>query len=303
MEPLVKIEDLSRRFHGRSVVERLNLSLERGEILGLLGPNGAGKSTSLRLLCGDLAPDSGRVLIAGVDLAQAPIQAKRQLGWLPDRPPLHLDQRVDEYLHDCALLHCLPRPEIRGRIERVKARCGLQGVGRRLIRNLSKGYRQRVGLAQAILHRPAVIVLDEPSDGLDPGQIRELRALIQQLAGQAAIILSSHILPEIQAVCQRVIILDQGRTVYAGPIQPPGRLQFKLGLQPPIDEAEVAGLAAVARVQRLHTDYFRVTLRDGANPAQLAGEVVSRGWGLLQMTPERPSLEQIFLDATSGIGP
>lgn len=299
MEALIESEKLNRSFGGRAVVEDLNLSLKRGDILGLLGPNGAGKSTTLRMLCGDLSPSSGSIRICHTDLRDNPAAAKQQLGYLPERPPLHEDQRVDEFLADCARLRGLPKKRIREIVHQTKQRCGLSSVGKRLIRNLSKGFQQRVGIAQAIQHNPSVIILDEPTDGLDPGQIREVRDLIRQLAVTSGVILSSHILPEIQAVSNRVIILQDGKTVYSGEITPPQTTILKVELAQNPDTQSIAALTSVAAVERLHTDYFRVTLKPDTDIAELAKQMVERGWGLRELTQETLSLEQIFMQATS----
>ena len=300
MDALLQTEQLSRAYNGRKVVDRLELSVRRSEILGLLGPNGAGKSTTLRMLCGDLAPTQGKVRICGHDLQAEPQAAKRQLGYLPERPPLHPDQRVDEYLFDAARLRRITKTQIADFVRQAKQRCGLEAVGRRLIRNLSKGYQQRVGLAQAILHHPSVIVLDEPTDGLDPAQIREVRELIRQLAETAGVILSSHILPEIQALCTQVVILQDGRPVYQGDLRPSGRHRVKIKLAQGCDPSQLATLTAVAGLEHLAGDAFLVELAVDAEASQLALQIVERGWGLQQLIPQDIDLEQIFLQATAG---
>ena len=300
MSNLLDAAQLQRSFHGRQVVEPLDLQLQSGEILGLLGPNGAGKSTILRMLCGDLAPSSGTVAICGMDLLRHPRQAKSRLGFLPERPPLLREQTVDEYLFDCARLRGLDRRQSREARTRVKQQCGLDEVGKRLIRKLSKGYQQRVGLAQAIIHDPALVILDEPTDGLDPAQIRQTRELIRSLAEQRGVILSSHILSEIQATCNRVAILREGRLVYDGALDPADRTSYRLGLEQDPQETQIAALAAVAEVERLHTDYFRVSLHPGTPVSQLSRQVLEQGWGLVELTPEQLSLEQRYLEATTG---
>ncbi|MBL3601777.1 MAG: ABC transporter ATP-binding protein [gamma proteobacterium endosymbiont of Lamellibrachia anaximandri] len=300
MDALAVTKNLTRSYNGRCALDHLDLTLNRGDVLGLLGPNGAGKSTTLRLLSGELAPDEGNIHLCGIDLQQQPEQAKQCLGYLPEQPPLLLEQQVDEFLGDCARLHRMPKPEIPDALDRVKQRCGLEQVGRRLIRNLSKGFRQRVGIAQAIINDPAVVILDEPTDGLDPGQIREVRDLIQALARERGVILSSHILPEVQAVCNRILILHQGKRVYSGDISPPTTPTLKLELEHSPDAAIFNSLPMVASATNLHTDYFHITLTPGAKAPQLAAAVVEQGWGLKSMTPEVLSLEQIFLELTSG---
>lgn len=215
---LVSAEKLNRRYGGKPAVVDVDLELRQGEILGLLGPNGAGKTTTLRMLAGSLAPSSGRVRICGLDMAEAPVRAKARLGYLPERPPLYPELTVDEYLGFCARLHGVARRARRDALASAKRDCGLADTGRRLLGNLSKGYQQRVGIAQAILHRPDVVILDEPTVGLDPNQIREIRGLIARLGENHSVLLSSHILPEIRAACSRVMIIHGGRVVFNRPM-------------------------------------------------------------------------------------
>jgi len=303
MEALLQTAQLSRAYNGRYVVDCLDLSLHRGDILGLLGPNGAGKSTALRMLCGDLAPSRGSVRICGHDLQAEPLAAKRQLGYLPERPPLHPDQRVDEYLLDVARLRRLARSQQWEQVQLAKQRCGLEAVGARLIRNLSKGYQQRVGIAQAILHHPSVIVLDEPTDGLDPAQIREVRKLIRQLAQTAGVILSSHILAEIQSLCNRVIILQEGTAVHQGELSTSRSRRLRIRLTEPLAPERLAGLPAIKQVERLSDDCFSVALEPGHQASELAEQIVRQDWGLLELTLETPDLERLFLQATAGERP
>lgn len=300
MSNLLIAAQLRRSFHGRQVVAPLDLQLADGDILGLLGPNGAGKSTIMRMLSGDLAPSGGSIEIGGEDLAQRPIEAKRRLGFLPERPPLHRDQTVDEYLTDCATLRGLKRHARSSALAVSKRQCGLESVGSRLIRKLSKGYQQRVGLAQAIIHDPQVVILDEPTDGLDPAQIRQVRELIQSLAECRGVILSSHILPEIQATCSRVVILLEGRTVYSGDIDPPETPSYRVGFEQPPNTAQIKQLPVVAAVEQLPNGQFRITLQQEGRPGELARLVLEQGWGLTELTPESLSLEQRYLRATAG---
>ncbi|EGV52061.1 ATP-binding transport protein natA [endosymbiont of Riftia pachyptila (vent Ph05)] len=300
METLLTTHKLSREFGQKRALQRLNLQLQRGEVVGLLGPNGAGKSTAMRLISGALAPSHGRVTVAGFDMQQQPIEAKRRLGYLPERPPLHPEQRVDEYLYDCARLRGLTPQAAREALGNSKRRCGLESVGRRLIRNLSKGYQQRAGIAQAIIHAPDLIIFDEPTEGLDPAQIREVRELIRELAEQSAVLLSSHILSEVEACADRVTILQQGRAIYQGAIEPAQTPLLRLQLQQNPGNEALTQLPQIASVERLHTDYFRVQLSPKATAPELAAQIVQQGWGLRQLSEERLSLEQIYLEATSG---
>lgn len=218
-DKLITASGLSRYYSDHCAVNNLDLVLSKGEVLGLLGPNGAGKSTTMQMLTGNLAPTAGEILIHGIDLLDEPRKAKQQIGYLPEQPPVYRDLTVDEYLHYCIRLRNMPSAQRKEAVERASERCGLQEVGKRLIGNLSKGYRQRVGIAQAILHNPAVVILDEPTVGLDPIQIREIRSLIRELGQEHGIILSTHILPEVQAVCDRVQILNRGKTVFNGTLE------------------------------------------------------------------------------------
>ncbi len=278
----------------------IDLKLKQGDILGLLGPNGAGKTTIMRMLSGDLAPSGGTITICGEDLLSRPIHAKRFIGYLPEHPPLHRDQTVDEFLWDSAHLHGLNRSQSREARERTKRKCGLDQAGVRLIRKLSKGFQQRVGLAQAIIHKPRVVILDEPTDGLDPSQIRQVRELIQELAQHMGVILSSHNLPEIEASCNRVTILQQGKCVYSGGLTPPAQTTYRIGLDRHPQLEEITALDAVATAEQLHTDHYRITLEAGCKPSDLARQVVAREWGLIELKADRISLEQLFLQATAG---
>jgi ABC-2 type transport system ATP-binding protein len=300
MPELLTTNQLSRRFADTQVVSPIDLQLERGDILGLLGPNGAGKSTIMRMLSGDLAPSGGTINICGEDLLTRPTHAKRFIGYLPERPPLHHDQTVDEYLWDCTHLHGMKRAQSREAREQTKKRCGLEQTGRRLIRKLSKGFQQRVGLAQAIIHNPRVIILDEPTDGLDPVQIRQVRELIQELAQEKGVILSSHILPEIEATCNRVTILQQGKSVYSGEITPPTQTCYRIGLECNPAADEIQAMTGVMEAEQLHTDYYRITLDRGCQLSALTQQIVAKEWGLIELKPERISLEQLFLQATTG---
>ncbi|OQW38443.1 MAG: multidrug ABC transporter ATP-binding protein [Proteobacteria bacterium SG_bin4] len=206
--------DLCREYGRYVAVDHVNLELHRGEVLGLLGPNGAGKSTTMRMLTGLLAPSSGSIQICGIDLLEQPTAAKAQVGFLPEIPPLYPDLTVDEYLRLAARLHRVPKAEEPAALASAKQRCGLNDCGNRLIGALSKGFQQRVGIAQAIIHKPAVIILDEPSVGLDPNQMREIRQLIRDLGKTSSVILSTHLLSEVVSVCDRVQILHKGQVVF-----------------------------------------------------------------------------------------
>ncbi len=207
--------NLTRSFGRHGAINGVTLELHRGEVLGLLGHNGAGKSTTLQMLTGALLPHSGRIEICGFDLAAQPLQAKACIGYLPETPPLYRDMRVDDYLTFAARLHNVSTAHLPQALAHTKERCGLQDVGHKIINTLSKGYQQRVGIAQAIIHNPEVIVLDEPTVGLDPAQVREIRALIRELGDSHSVILSTHLLPEVEHICDRVEIMHKGRLIYS----------------------------------------------------------------------------------------
>lgn len=304
---LMQVERLTRRYGETRAVDDLNFTLHRGEALGLLGPNGAGKSTTLRILAGVLAPDAGRIVINGIDLLDQPRRAKQAIGYLPEPPPLYPELTVDEQLHYSARLHGLSRAASRQAIVRVKERCGLTEMGRRLTGNLSRGYQQRIGLAQAILHDPPVIILDEPTAGLDPIQLREIRNLICALSREYGVILSTHLLAEVQITCSHVLILRAGRQVYSGalaeldPRQQPGRLLVGMNTPPPV--TVLARLPRVTQVDDLGEGRFRLHHAPGALPQRIVVELAyDCGWDLWELTPESVSLEQIFFDLTVSQG-
>lgn len=218
MTILVEAKQLYRYYGNQCAVKNLSFCLKKGQVLGFLGANGAGKTTTMSMLCGNLAPSSGQVIINGIDLLDNPIAAKQHIGYLPEQPPLYKDLTVSEFLRYCAQLHRVPQSEINSAVNIAQDRCGLNQVAQRLIGLLSKGYQQRVGIAQAILHNPPVIVLDEPTVGLDPIQIKEIRSLITQLGADHGVILSTHILSEVQETCTDVLIIHQGQLALSNSI-------------------------------------------------------------------------------------
>ena len=311
--PLIEAVGLCREYGALRAVDDLHLRLERGEVLGLLGPNGAGKTSTMEMLCGTLAPTAGRIAIAGVDLLETPRRAKRALGYLPEQPPLYPDMTVRAFLKFAGAVHGLGRAQRRTACERALARCGLEAVARRPIGHLSQGYRQRVGIAQAILHEPPVVVLDEPTVGLDPIQIREIRALIAELGRSHGVILSTHVLPEVQTLCSRVAILHRGRIVHETTLAAldgdRAITGLVLGLRRPPEDAALAGLPGVRGVQRLGGDpcggeRLRLELDARAtDPEAIAARAAAADWGLFELTPERRSLEQVFIETTTGDAP
>lgn len=302
MKPLLAISSLSRRFGDFSAVDQISFTLNAGDILGFLGPNGAGKSTTMRMISGGLAPSAGRVEIAGIDLHESPLQAKAHIGYLPENPPLYPELTVDEYLRYAAELRNVPTTAITSAMTAVKAQCGLSENGHRLIANLSKGYQQRVGIAQAIIHNPKVVILDEPTNGLDPNQMQEIRTLIQELGKTRGIILCTHILPEVQAVCNRVLILHQGKLAFSAEMshfQTQQRERMIIGLQNPPGITTLETLPAVTQAQALSAHHFRLHTSPDASANDIAAEAVQQGWGLEELRWEENDLEQIFTRLTT----
>jgi ABC-2 type transport system ATP-binding protein len=302
--PLVEVEHLSRAYGALQAVRDVSFTIRRGEVLGFLGPNGAGKTTTMQILSGNLAPSAGRVRIAGHDLLADPRAAKAALGYLPEQPPLYRELTVDEYLDYCAALHRIARRARRAAREAAKEKCGLGDSGRRLIGNLSKGFQQRVGIAQAILHLPPLVILDEPTVGLDPIQIREIRALIRELGREHGVILSTHILPEVQAVCDHVQIISKGELVLnesiAGLERHLKSASLTVGLHRPPAPAELAAIAGVSAVEPDGEGRLRVFHAPGRNPTEeIVRLAAERGWGLYEIRPGRLSLEQLFVELTS----
>ena len=298
---LIKVEHLWRYFGDTCAVNDVSFEIQRGEVLGFLGPNGAGKTTTMQVISGNLAPTAGRVLIDGVDLLDQPKRAKAALGFLPEQPPLYRELSVDEYLVFCARLNRIPRPRQRAAVARAKQRCGLDEVGPRLIGNLSKGYQQRVGIAQAIIHSPPVVILDEPTVGLDPIQIREIRGLIRELGQDHSVILSTHILPEVQAICDRVLVINQGRLLLSESLSDLARGQDQSSLRVTLAAApattDLDALPGVTGVEALGQGQFRLRHHPARSPTEtLVRAAVEQGWGLRELVPETRTLEQVFID-------
>lgn len=294
---------LMRRFGAHTAVNRVELELKRGEVLGLLGPNGAGKTTTMQMLTGNLAPTEGEISVCGIDLLARPTAAKAKIGYLPENPPLYRELNVDEYLSLAVRLHRVPKAKRRDAISRAKQRCGLTDVGPKLIANLSKGYQQRVGIAQAIAHEPDVVILDEPTAGLDPNQIREIRTLVRELGGSHSVVLSTHILSEVEAICDRVQIMHHGNLVYSDTIAALKALHsgrtVVLGLRRPPADAELAQLAGVTAVERMSDKLFRLQLEADHDPTeQIVARSVEKNWGLYQLAPAQTSLEDVFVNLT-----
>jgi ABC-2 type transport system ATP-binding protein len=308
---VIEVQHLTKRYGPFTAVDDVSFKVERGEILGFLGPNGAGKTTTMRVLTGYMPATEGKAIVAGYDVFTEPIEAKRRTGYLPETPPLYPDMTVRDYLTFVAKIKGVPRAERQARIGTVMERTRIADMADRHCGKLSKGYRQRVGLAQAIIHNPDVLILDEPTAGLDPKQIIETRKLIKELAGDHTIILSTHILPEVSQTCQRVVIISKGKVVAVDtPDNLTSRLRGSESMFVQVDAAgadvttTLAAIPGVTRVARAETraedTAFEVDSESGRDVRrELASAIVGRGWGLLEMRPMRMSLEEIFLHLTT----
>jgi ABC-2 type transport system ATP-binding protein len=308
---VIEVQHVTKRYGRVTAVDDVSFRVEPGEILGFLGPNGAGKTTTMRILTGYMPASEGRATVAGYDVFTHPIEAKRRTGYLPETPPLYPDMTVREYLDFVARIKGVPPGERVARVAAVMQRTHVADMASRHCGKLSKGYRQRVGLAQAIIHNPDVLILDEPTAGLDPKQIIEARDLIRSLAGDHTIVLSTHILPEVSQTCHRVVIINKGRVVAVDtPENLTARLRGAETLYVQVDAAgadaaaalqKVAGVTRVAAAdQRAAAGAFEVESERGRDIRRdLAREIVTRGWGLLELRPMRMSLEEVFLQVTT----
>jgi ABC-2 type transport system ATP-binding protein len=314
---MIKVEGLTKRYPRTLAVDNVSFEVEKGQIVGFLGPNGAGKTTTMRVLTCFLPPSEGRAEVAGYDVTTHSMDVKKRIGYLPETPPLYPEMEVGEYLDFVARLKGIPNADVKRRVQDAAERCRVADVTRKLIAKLSKGYRQRVGLAQAIIHNPDVLILDEPTSGLDPKQIIETRDLIKSLAGDHTIILSTHILPEVEAICERVIIINKGRIAATDTVA---------NLTTRLRGSEVVAVEVSAREGETRTadiqrkleqvgGVSRVTAKDNRNGRarfeveslqgqhirpEVARAVIESGWNLHDMHAAGLSLEEIFLELTSG---
>ena len=301
-QAMVEVRDLTKTFGAVEAVRGISFRVDMGEIVGFLGPNGAGKTTTLRILAGIFPPTSGEVRIAGRDPARDPLACRRAVGYFPEYAPFYPDLRVEGYLRFVARMKRIPRAERARAVARVLASCGLDGVARRRVGTLSKGYRQRVGLAQALCGSPPILILDEPTIGLDPEQVVEIRDLVRALGGSRTVFFSSHILSEVEALCERVIVVARGRLVGEGTAR---ELSERVGRRQRVvlrvdgpAEAVAAALAALPGVERVAraADAFVLEADGSGDVARAAGEAMAaRGWTIRELREEMPDLEQIFL--------
>lgn len=300
-ESIVKVEHLSHRYSIQWAIRDINIEITRNGIYGLLGSNGAGKSTTMNIICGVLKQTEGEVYIKGINLRENPVEAKKHLGFLPQKPPLHMDLTVEEYLVHCANMRLIPAHEVQGAVKDVMGRCGISHFSRRLIRNLSGGYQQRLGIAQAIIHNPDFVVLDEPTNGLDPNQIVEIRELIREIAVDRTVILSTHILSEVQATCDYIRMIEEGQVVFSGTVDEfdnyivPNTLFVSLIAAPPAEMIrEIPGVVAV---EELGGSKFRIQFSDALEATERLVEAsVTKGWRLVEIRQEKSSLDEIFAE-------
>ncbi len=300
---LVQVENLSRRYSDILAVNQVSFKLKKGEVLGFLGSNGAGKSTSMQMITGNLAPTSGQITINGYDMIDQAIQAKSNIGYLPENPPVYRELSVNEYLTYCARLHRVPSSRLKDALETAKQQCGLEQVSKRLIGNLSKGFQQRVGIAQAIIHQPPLVILDEPTVGLDPIQVREIRKLIQTLGQERSVILSTHILPEVQATCDRVQIIQGGKLIYHATIDELNKRgqgnSLTVALSNPPAVTELESLSGISFVKPIDANRFNLQFEQKDFPEYLVQQSVAKNWGLFELIPQNSSLEEIFVEITT----
>lgn len=307
---MVHVHNLTKRYGSLVAVENLSFQLERGDVLGFLGPNGAGKTTTMRIVTGYMPPTRGTVQIEGLDIFDNPLQAKKLIGYLPENPPLYNDMTVTEYLDFVADIKQVDPGEKRSTIFNVMEKCGVAEVRKRIIGHLSRGYRQRVGIAQALINNPSVLILDEPTVGLDPKQIIEIRELIKSLAGERTVILSTHILPEVTMICSKVVIINEGKIVLeeslhklSEEIKHTQKLLLRVRRSDDGIREKIMSLKDVSAVGFGSAGEFVIEPRDGAEVGEeLARLVVESGWGLLELRPLANTLEEIFLKVISSEG-
>ena len=300
-DPIVKVEKLSHRYSVQWAIRDIDFEITKNGIYGLLGSNGAGKSTIMNIICGVLKQTTGNVYVKGINMREHPVEAKRHIGFLPQKPPLHIDLTVEEYLRFCARLRHIPVMEIDKAVTDVMGRCAITHFRKRLIRNLSGGYQQRVGIAQAIIHNPDFVVFDEPTNGLDPNQILEIRRLVKEIAEERTVILSTHILSEVQAMCDYIRMIEQGRVVFAGTVDEfdnyivPNTLIVSMISMPPADE--LLRIPGVAGVEELGGTKYRLKFSDAQDVKERVIEMsVARGWRLTDIYSEKSSLDAIFAE-------
>jgi ABC-2 type transport system ATP-binding protein len=299
MHPIVKIEHLSHKYTSTWAIRDINLEIYQKGIVGLLGSNGAGKSTTMNILCGVLNQTEGNVYIDDIDIRQRPEEAKKLLGFLPQNAPLHLELTVEEYLTYCAFIRNVENGKVKQAVKTVMEKCGVAHFAKRVLRNLSGGYKQRVGIAQAIIHQPKLVVLDEPTNGLDPNQVLEVRKLIKEIAEERAVIFSSHILSEVRAICNDIKMIESGHMVFSDTMDAfnnyimPETILVSMDNPPP--EEELAAIPGVTGVELLNDRSIRLRFKaSAAISKQIVTMSVQRGWELKEIIIEKSSLDEVF---------
>ena len=298
-EPIVKVKNLSHRYTSQWAIKNINFEIKERGVVGLLGSNGAGKSTTMNIICGVLNQTEGEVYINGISLRENPVEAKKHIGFLPQKPPLYGDLTVDEYLVYCANLRLMDKDAVREAVDRAKERCGITHFSNRLIRNLSGGYQQRVGIAQAIVHNPKFVVLDEPTNGLDPNQILEIRELIKEIAKDHSILLSTHILSEVQATCEYIRMIEHGNVVFTGTMDEFNNYikpdSFIVYMDQKVSTKELTAIEGINNVETLENNKYRFHFEGGRETMQRLLQIgVEKGWGISEITLEKSSLDEVF---------
>ena len=299
LNKIVEVKHLSHKYSVEWAIRDINFAIKENGVFGLLGSNGAGKSTTMNIICNVLTQTEGDVFINGINLRERPIEAKKFIGFLPQKAPLHTEMTVDEYLYHCADIRLMPKKEIPEAMERAKAKCGITHFSKRQIRNLSGGYQQRVGIAQAIIHNPLFVILDEPTNGLDPNQIMEVRRLIQEIAKDRAVLISTHILPEVQAVCDYIMMIEHGQKVFEGTINAFNTYMSPSALLTIMHNApsseELMKIEGVERVERLTNTRIRLHFKgDDSIIRRVVEQAVSNQWHLREISLEKESLDKVF---------
>ena len=306
---MIQVQNLTKSYGGNVAIHALNFSVKKGEVVGFLGPNGAGKSTTMKIITGFMAPTSGQAVVGGFDVFENPIEVKRKIGYLPETPPVYGDMSVEAYLTYVAELKGVQKASLKKYVSSAIEKTNLGSVQKRIIQNLSKGFKQRVGIAQALVSDPEVLILDEPTVGLDPKQVAEIRDLIGQLKGHHTIILSTHILPEVQATCERIIIINKGKIVAQDSLANLANLQaggrrvhVKVRKPSPEVISVLGGISGVTKVSGglSATDFVLETQDNEEMIEKIASQIIQKGYGLLEISSGKADLEDIFLKLTYG---
>lgn len=306
---MIEVKNLTKDYGPRRAIDNLNFTVAKGDVVGFLGPNGAGKSTTMKIITGFMAPSSGSASVAGFDVFENPLEVKKRIGYLPEIPPVYTDMYVRDYLRYVAALKQVPKEKIEKLVDQAIEKTNLGDVQKRLIHHLSKGFKQRVGIAQAIVSDPEVLILDEPTVGLDPKQVAEIRDLIKALKGQHTIILSTHILPEVQATCEKIVIINKGKIVVQDSIQhlammEKGQNRLQVRLRKDVsdmgkvltDIREAVGFHMGANPKE-----WRIDVQGGEDAVDaISSRLVTQGFGLLELSPTKLDLEDVFLKVTYG---